>query len=219
MDLPARAHFPLFADLTARVALVIGGGEAAERHVRRLLDAGADVVVISPAPGEAILALEADGALTTQQRGYVRGDLEGAFIALVVEPDEEVRGAVAAEAEERGCLINVAGDAAASSFIVPSEVRRGVLQVAVSTGGASPEAARRARRAIASALGSEWETYAAVLAEVRVLAASRAAAGAHMPAGVLDAVADSDLLDRLRAGERPTAADLLDAASASTDEE
>lgn len=212
MDRPAKTLFPLFADLTARVAVVIGTGSAAERRVRGLVEAGADVVVISARPTPAMLTLEADGLLTTQQRGYVRGDLEGAFIAFCIEEDAEVRRAVADEAEERGCLINVAGDPALSSFIVPSEVRRGALQVAVSTGGTSPEAARAARRRIAAEIGPEWETYTAVLAEVRGLAASRLAAGEDVPEAAVAVVADGGLLERVRAGERPEARELLDAA-------
>jgi precorrin-2 dehydrogenase/sirohydrochlorin ferrochelatase len=210
----AKAYYPVFLDLAARPAIVVGGGEPAERRARALLKIGADVVVIAPDPTPGLIALEADGEIVTEQRGYVRGDLEGAFIVFCLTPDEEVRRAVADEAEERGCLVNVAGDPGLCSFIVPSAVRRGGLQIAVSTGGASPEAAHRVRRRIAEEFGEEWGPYVALLAEVRQLASGRAAAGEDVPHDVFEAIAGSDLLERLRAGERPSAADVLDAATA-----
>jgi precorrin-2 dehydrogenase/sirohydrochlorin ferrochelatase len=206
----AKAYYPVFLDLAARPAIVIGGGEAAEKRARALLKLGADVVVIGADPTPGLLQLEADGGIVTEQRGYVRGDLEGAFIAFCLGADEEVRRAVSDEAEERGCLVNVAGGPELCSFIVPSLVRRGGLQIAVSTGGASPEAAHRVRRRIAEEFGEEWGPYVALLAEVRQLASERAAAGEDVPGDVFEQIADSDLLERLRAGERPSAEDVLD---------
>jgi precorrin-2 dehydrogenase / sirohydrochlorin ferrochelatase len=211
-DGEAKAYYPVFLDLAARPAIVIGGGEAAEKRARALLKLGTDVVVIGAEPTPGLLELEADGGISTEQRGYVRGDLEGAFLVFCLSTDEEVRRAVSDEAEERGCLVNVAGDPERSSFIVPSVVRRGGLQIAVSTGGASPEAAHRVRRRIAGEIGEEWGLYVALLAEVRQLASERAAAGEDVPGDVFERVADSGLLERLRAGERPSAADVLDSA-------
>lgn len=212
----AKAYYPVFLDLAARPAIVIGGGEAAEKRARALLRLGADVVVIAADPTPGLLELEADGGIATEQRGYVRGDLEGAFIAFCLSADEEVRRAVSDEAEERGCLVNVAGDPELCSFIVPSVVRRGGLQIAVSTGGASPEVAHRVRRRIAGEFGEEWGAYVALLAEVRQLAAERVAAGEDVSGDVFESVADSDLLERLQAGERPSAADVLDSAAGET---
>src|SRR5450756_2785490 len=79
----AKAYYPVFLDLAARPAIVIGGGEAAEKRARALLRLGADVVVIAADPTPGLLELEADGGIATEQRGYVRGDLEGAFIAFL----------------------------------------------------------------------------------------------------------------------------------------
>ena len=206
----AKAYCPVFLDLSARPAIVIGGGEAGEKRARSLLKLGADVVVIAADPTPRLLELESEGLVSTEQRGYVRGDLEGAFIAFCVSSDEEVRRAVADEAEERGCLVNIAGESDLCTFIVPSVVRRGGLQIAVSTGGASPEAAHRVRRRIAEEFGAEWGPYVALLSEVRRLASERAAAGEDVPADVFERIADSDLLERVRAGDAPSAADVLD---------
>jgi precorrin-2 dehydrogenase/sirohydrochlorin ferrochelatase len=58
------AYYPIFLDLTQRCCLVVGGGTVAERKVQGLLEAGADVVVVSLTLTEALHALAVDSLLT-----------------------------------------------------------------------------------------------------------------------------------------------------------
>ena len=122
--------------------MVVGGGEVANRKARKLLQARAKVVVISPdvEPELASMAVE------VRRRPYTEGDLEGAFLAFAATNRRDVNAAVALEARERGILANVADKPAEGDFALPSTLRRGQLQVAVSTGGASPALAQRIRR-------------------------------------------------------------------------
>ena len=124
----------------------------ATRKARKLLDAGASVVVISP---EALPEL---GSMDVEirHRPYEYGDLEGADLAFTATDSREVNAAVAREARERGVRINVADRPSEGDFAVPSTLRRGGLQVAVSTGGASPMLARRIRNELEATFGPEW---------------------------------------------------------------
>ena len=132
--------------------MVVGGGEVANRKARKLLQARAEVVVISPEVKPEIESM----AVEVRRRPYEDGDLEGAYLAFTATDSRKVNSAVAREALERGIFINVADKPSEGSFALPSTLRRGGLQVAVSTGGASPTLARSIRGELEKQFGTEW---------------------------------------------------------------
>ena len=80
------------------------------------------------------------------RRNYRRGDLRGARLVIAATDDPAVNELVCAEAKRRRLLVNCIAPPAAGNFIVPSQVRRGGITLAISTGGASPAFAKRLRR-------------------------------------------------------------------------
>ena len=124
----------------------------AVRKVRKLLQAGARVLVVSPEVRPELERMDVE----IRRRAYGYGDLEGADLAFTATDSREVNAAVALEARERGIRINVADLPSEGDFAVPSTLRRGNLQVAVSTGGASPTLARRIRSELEGVFGPEW---------------------------------------------------------------
>ena len=95
-------------------------------------------------------------AVEVHRRPYRNGDLAGAYLAFTATDIREVNAAVAREARERGVPINVADAPSDGDFALPSTLRRGKLQVAVSTGGASPTLARSIRSKLEALFGPEW---------------------------------------------------------------
>ena len=144
--------YPIFLNLDGKRCVVVGGGAVANRKARKLLQARAEVVAISP---EVKPELESV-ATEVRRRPYREGDLEGASLVFAATNLREVNAAVAREARGRGIPVNVADEPSEGDFALPSVLRRGQLQVAVSTGGASPTLARRVRYELESAFGSEW---------------------------------------------------------------
>jgi precorrin-2 dehydrogenase / sirohydrochlorin ferrochelatase len=124
----------------------------ATRKVGKLLQAGAEVVVVS----SEVLPELAETGVEIHERPYEYGDLDGASLAFTATDSREVNAAVAGEAKESGIPVNVADRPSEGDFAVPSTLRRGGLQVAVSTGGASPTLARRIRIELEEAFGPEW---------------------------------------------------------------
>lgn len=200
-----RSYYPVFLDLSGRLCIVIGGGKVAERKAAALVRYRGDVVVIAPEYTEEIGEMQADGQLTTERRGYVRGDLEGAFVVVCATDSEEINRAVYAEAQENNCLVNVVDVPELCNFIVPSVVRRGGLQIAISTGGAAPVLAKRLRKRFQSEFGEEWGDYVALMGEVRAIVMSRVPGGETARKPIYERIADSDLLERLQRGETPSA--------------
>ena len=143
--------------------MVVGGGAVAARKARKLFQAGAEVVVVSP---EVLPELEGT-SVEVHERPYEYGDLEGADLAFAATDSREANAAVAREAHARGVRINVADRPAEGDFAVPSTLRRGGLQVAVSTGGASPTLARRIRNELEEVFGPEWAGVVEELEAVR----------------------------------------------------
>jgi precorrin-2 dehydrogenase / sirohydrochlorin ferrochelatase len=133
------------------------------RKVRKLAQAGASVVVVSPEIRPELLGMN----LEVNNRAYEYGDLEGADLAFAATDSREVNAAVAREARERGVRINVADRPSEGDFAVPSTLRRGGLQVAVSTGGASPTLAKRIRNELEATFGPEWAGVVEELGAVR----------------------------------------------------
>jgi precorrin-2 dehydrogenase/sirohydrochlorin ferrochelatase len=140
------AYFPVFLDLRGRRCLVVGGGAVAERKVQALVDCEADVVVVSLTATPGLAALAATGVVAYRERRFRRSDVRGCALVVAATGVAEVDRAVAASARRAGALVNVVDRAEACDFILPSVLRRGELQVAVSTGGRSPALAREIRQ-------------------------------------------------------------------------
>jgi precorrin-2 dehydrogenase/sirohydrochlorin ferrochelatase len=153
--------FPIFLKLTARPCTVVGAGDLAESKIESLLTANARVTVIAPHANARITVLADSGEITLHPREYADGDLAGQFLAVAATDNPAVNRAVFAEAEASGVLINAVDDPPFCDFYFPSVVRRGDLQIAISTAGASPALAQRLRKEINAILpldAGDWLT-------------------------------------------------------------
>ena len=139
-------YFPAFLDLRGRVCLVVGGGLVAERKARAFVESGARVTVVSPVVTTGLAALIAADRVVHRARRFRRSDLRGCALAIAATGDSTVDAAVESTARCRRVLVNVVDRPAQCDFILPSVLRRGELQIAVSTGGRSPALAREIRR-------------------------------------------------------------------------
>jgi len=190
--------------LQERQAVVVGGGSIAARKAGSLLEAGAQITVISPAVVPELRSLAEKGLIRLLERAYQAGDLAGAFLAFAATDDPEVNRAVWEEGNRIGCLVNAVDDPAHSNFIMPAVVRRGEMAIAISTGGASPALARRLREWLDTLISPEYGQLVELLAELRPDLLARFGAGEERLAVALRLV-DSDLLDIIRQEGREAA--------------
>ncbi|MGP8260899.1 MAG: bifunctional precorrin-2 dehydrogenase/sirohydrochlorin ferrochelatase [Acidobacteriaceae bacterium] len=159
--------FPIFLKLTGRPCIVIGAGDIAESKIDSLRAAEARVTVIAPAVSARIAAMAEAGEVVLHQREYATGDLAGQFLAVAATNDTVVNRAVFAEAQATGVLINAVDDPPFCDFYFPSVVRRGELQIAISTAGASPALAQRLRKEIDAQLPLDTGEWLAELGNLR----------------------------------------------------
>jgi uroporphyrin-III C-methyltransferase/precorrin-2 dehydrogenase/sirohydrochlorin ferrochelatase len=145
------AVYPVGLRLAGREVVVVGGGQVAHRRVAGLLEARAQVTVVSPEVTPALEALVAPGSVTWHARGYADGDLAGAWYAVAATDDPAVNAAVAAEAERARVFCARADDRGLSSAWTPAVGRQGDLVVGVH-GGGDPQRAVGVRDAVLDGL-------------------------------------------------------------------
>jgi uroporphyrin-III C-methyltransferase/precorrin-2 dehydrogenase/sirohydrochlorin ferrochelatase len=159
--------FPLFADLRGRAVLVVGGGAVARRKIEALLEAGADVSVVALQLVPELDEWVRTGRLRRRAMTFDPAQLEGVWLVIAASDDAMVNRAVAEAAAARGIFANVVDDVALSSVHVPARVRRGRLQIAISSGGAAPVLARRLRERLDAELDDSLEALVDLLARER----------------------------------------------------
>jgi siroheme synthase-like protein len=161
-------YYPLYLEMNRRRCLVIGGGAVAERKIASLLEAGAEVTVISPDITETVARWSNDGSIQFHARHYQREDLNGHDLVFVATNDASVNAQVHQDGKNEGVWVNAADDPEHCDFILPSVLRRGDLTVAISSGGNSPALARTIREELESYFTQEYEQLAGLAAEARV---------------------------------------------------
>ena len=201
---PVTPLFPLFADLRGRAVLVVGGGAVAHRKVETLLEAGAAVSVaaqiLEPAPRQ----LVENRHLRQHQGAFEPAWLDGVWLVVAASGDAALNRRVAEAAAARRIFANVVDDAETSSFHVPARVRRGRLQVAISSGGAVPVLARRLRERLEAELDESLGALAELFARERARIRWRFPRTAERRR-FFEQVLDGDLPRLLRVGDHEAA--------------
>jgi precorrin-2 dehydrogenase/sirohydrochlorin ferrochelatase len=159
--------FPVFIKLAGRRCLVVGAGEIALAKVYSLLLSEARITVVAPEAKSAIREMARSGRLVWIKRKYQPSDLAEAFLAIAATSDFALNHAVFAEADRRGILCNAVDDPPNCDFYFPAVVRRGDLQIAISTAGESPAFAQKLRCALENALDFNVGDWLAAIGQIR----------------------------------------------------
>ncbi len=138
-------YLPIFINIRQRKCIVIGGGAVAARKISLLRKAGADVHVISPVLCDELALLAEKGVITHLAREFQNDDLDDCALVIAATDDRAVNENISQLANARNLPVNVVDNPDLCSFIMPSIIDRSPVQIAVSTGGASPVLARMIR--------------------------------------------------------------------------
>ncbi len=152
-------YFPIFLDLRSKEVLVIGGDEEATRKAESLVEAGARVTVLSKAPTPKLVILSKKKVIKLLKKDAFDTIISKFFLVIVSTKDKKLKENVANSCFERDQLVNVLDDPQYSNYIFPSTFKEGPLQVAVSTGGASPALAKHIRKKIQKEWGKSWGSF------------------------------------------------------------
>ncbi|WP_046224340.1 precorrin-2 dehydrogenase/sirohydrochlorin ferrochelatase family protein [Vibrio sp. ECSMB14106] len=146
-------YFPMFLDVENKPILVVGGGEVACRKVDSLLRAGANVTLVSPKVAPYLKQLVDESKLHWVQNFYSSHILSKDYLQVWATTDNpSLNHQVYNDAKKLGVLVNVVDDLPYCDFITPSMVNRGRVQIAISSGGASPVLVRNIREKLETVL-------------------------------------------------------------------
>jgi siroheme synthase-like protein len=194
--------FPIFVKLEGRRVVVVGGGEIAAGKIESLVQAGAKILIVSPALNSELASLVKESKVEWREKEFSSDDLQHAFLVIAATSVPSVNEAVYRAAEERGLLCNAVDDIGNCHFYYGAVVQRGDLQIAISTNGKSPALAQRLRKELEEQFGPEYESWVEWLGAAReVLRASGASQAQNKE--VLHNLASREMFERyLREAKR-----------------
>jgi len=166
------ALFPLFLKLANRRCLVVGAGQIGRGKIAGLLAAGAKVRVVAPEAEAQVARWARAGRLRWARRRFRASDLTGCFCVVAATPSGPLHRTIHRLARRRGVLCNVVDVPELCDFYYPAVVRRGALQIAISTAGRSPALAQRLRKRLEREFGPEYAAWVAALGRSRRQAGS-----------------------------------------------
>jgi len=161
--------FPMFLKLKGRQCLVVGAGKIGEPKIGGLLETSARIRVVALDASPAVREWARAGKIELELRAFSAEDLDGAFLAVVATNSRSLNERVYHAAQRRGVLCNVVDVPDLCDFFYPAIVRRGDLQIAVSTSGRSPSLAQKIRQQLEKQFGPGYGAWVAKLGETRKL--------------------------------------------------
>ena len=145
--------YPIALKLDDQLCLVVGGGKVGERKIANLLDCGAKVRVVSPEVTPLLADWAQHGRIELRQRSFQEEDLSDVLLVIAATDSYEVNREVSQLCHECQVIVNAVDIPELCSFYVPAILRRGLLTIAVSTGGASPALAAKLRDVLGEQFG------------------------------------------------------------------
>src|SRR4030081_1322401 len=159
----------MFMKLTGRQCLVVGAGKVGEPKIGGLINTGAHIRVVAIEATQVVREWARAGKVELELRAFSADDLNGAFLAIVATASRSLNELVYREAQRRGVLCNVVDVPEYCDFFYPAVVRRGGLQIAISTSGQIPSLAQKLRQQLERQFGPGYELWIAELGETRRL--------------------------------------------------
>jgi precorrin-2 dehydrogenase/sirohydrochlorin ferrochelatase len=183
--------FPMFMKLAGKSCLVVGAGKVGAPKIGGLIDTGARIQVVAIEAGSEVRKWAEAGKIELELRAFSESDLDGKFLAIAATAATSLNELIYREAQRRGVLCNVVDVPEYCDFFYPAVVRRGDLQIAISTAGQSPSLAQKIRQQLERQFGEGYAEWVRQLGETRRL----------ILGSDLDRATKSDLLHSLASRE------------------
>jgi precorrin-2 dehydrogenase/sirohydrochlorin ferrochelatase len=193
------SFYPFFVQLEEKKIVVVGGGKVAYRKVLALLECGAEIHLAGRALTPELKQMVENEDIHFLGQEFKEEYLNHAFMIIAATDDKDLNHHISTCAREKGVLVNAVDQPPDCDFIVPSILKRGDLQIAISTSGKSPALARRIRKRLEAQFGQEYETFLAMMGRLRKEILSLGLPQKEN-SRIFQKIVDSDLLENLSDG-------------------
>lgn len=190
-------YYPVCLNIRGKRCVVVGGGDVAERKAEKLVDGGAEVILVSRRLTPLLIRMKREGKISHIEDDYQETHLGDAFLVIGATDRDDVNERIARDARGRGILANIVDDPDSCDFILPALLERGDLVVAVSTSGKSPALARKVRDQMESCIGPEYETLTGIMGRLREMVTAKGLSGEENKK-LFEAIVDSDIARHIR---------------------
>lgn len=148
---------------------MVGAGKVGEPKIEGLLTTGAAITVVALEASERVREWSETGRLNLELRAFAESDLGGKMLAVIATASSALNELIYEVATRRGVLCNVVDVPPLCDFFYPAVVRRGDLQIAISTAGQSPSLAQKLRQQLERQFGHGYAGWVEQLGETRRL--------------------------------------------------
>jgi siroheme synthase-like protein len=159
----------MFMKLAGKSCLVVGAGKVGTPKIGGLIDSGAGIQVVAIEASSQVREWAGAGKIDLVLRAFTAADLDGRFLVVAATAATNLNKIIYREAQRRGVLCNVVDVPACCDFFYGAVVRRGDLQIAISTAGQSPSLAQKIRQQLEQQFGEGYAEWVRQLGETRRL--------------------------------------------------
>ncbi len=202
---------PIFMNVEGQSCLVVGGGQVASRKVFMLQRANARVTVISPELCTELQGHADAGDIEYLAREFQSADVNERVVIIAATNNREVNKQVFESASAKGIPVNVVDDPELCRFITPSIIDRSPVQIAISTGGASPVLARLLRARLETYIPAAYGRLALLVESFRDRVKQRFSSSNEIRR-FWEGILEGPVADKLVAGKDSEARELLEQA-------
>ncbi len=158
------AYFPFFIDIKDKRCLVVGGGKVALRKIQKLIEFGAQIIVIAPNVISEISSLD---GIEIRYREFLDEDIENAFMVIGATDNSELNTHIFKLCNQSNILVNTVEDEEKCGFIFPALVHKENITVGITTSGKSPFYSKLLREKIEKMLEDKADECVDILGEIR----------------------------------------------------
>ena len=194
--------YPVAVHLEGKTCLVVGGGNVAARKVAGLLQAGGQVIVVSPTLHENISTSQIEYISTRYESRYLTEFAP--FLVFAATDDPQVNRAVVQDARAQRIPVNVVDRSEASDFSNMTCLDKEPIIIAIATDGISPVLGQHLRGVIDDVVADHYVTLAGWLRELRPQVTANISQQSRRRV-FWQQVMTSDVLSSLESGDTNTA--------------